>query len=1045
MKKKLMALLLAFMMILSNFVPVITRAQENEGKEDFSYIGYTAGPAGVGQKLYVEKKDDASDQRVVYCFNKTLHWPDTKTSQTNLAYKKTTGSVGDFEGKVNENSKYKGQVLIDKLKVVLLNGYPNSNKIQNSLNLSDEQMRGVTQMAVWHFTDNAYTKVSDLQSLSDAEALAYAILVNMAEPTVNGKPTLGADVKNHYLAEYQKEKTGYTIPNDLKIDMPENSTLDLYIQNDTKQADGKGYQNLLGAFLINKTTKEIIEIQKEKSKKEINISKFGKNGQLAGAELSIAKADAPNTVIKTIKSSADAVSKIELEVDTEYILNETKAPEGYQKISGVRFKVDSEGNIKVIDKGQYEDRTKPDDFGVSTVNTNLYVTDKVKPEKPDEPTPTPTKTKVIIRKYAKGDYKKLLEGAELELYKISEDGKEGTIVEGKSFTSDEKGKEFELTDGSYILKEKNAPSGYKKADDINFEVKNGKVIIDDKEAPKGIKNPFSYEAYSDLNDDNLMVPGNPYGKFYYVKKSGKDQVVYCFNATKHAPVDSYDAGENIEYNPFDGGEIKYNKIINPSVLYKYAQNPRIRTAELATKVTRIINAGYPNNNAGIKNIGLTDTQLRAATQLAIYYYTDSADLTDEGLEKLGDGFQFLKGNGEEASKIKAYAQSLINYSNSAQAPSNLSYDFYVANNGNYQNLIGTSYDPSDLHYVISMEDQKEDEQPTPEPEKPKSAYIFFSKQDILGNELKGANLKIVDAKTNEIVKEWISDGSTMTFKLNEGSYKLVETAAPKGYKIATEINFSIDKNGKVTADEGSLKTSTGNNVLVMVDDYKESKIFFSKRDILGEELPGAKLQIKDKETGKVVQEWTSGQTPQTFGLKPGNYEFVETAAPKGYKIATSINFEITKDGEIKADASSLKTVGSSKILVMVDDYEEKPGEEKPENPGEKPSEEPKKPDDKPSEEPKKPDDKPSEEPKKPGDKPSEEPKKPGEKPSEKPKKPNGSTSENHSKKTNKKSKLPSTGDGINRSFYVALLAVVGSVTLLIGIKKRKNNLNEEEK
>ena len=73
MKKKLMALLLAFMMILSNFVPVITRAQENEGKEDFSYIGYTAGPAGVGQKLYVEKKDDASDQRVVYCFNKTLH------------------------------------------------------------------------------------------------------------------------------------------------------------------------------------------------------------------------------------------------------------------------------------------------------------------------------------------------------------------------------------------------------------------------------------------------------------------------------------------------------------------------------------------------------------------------------------------------------------------------------------------------------------------------------------------------------------------------------------------------------------------------------------------------------------------------------------------------------------------------------------------------------------------------------------------------------------------------------------------------------------
>src|SRR5699024_6402430 len=156
--------------------------------------------------------------------------------------------------------------------------------------------------------------------------------------------------------------------------------------------------------------------------------------------------------------------------------------------------------------------------------------------------------------------------------------------------------------------------------------------------------------------------------------------------------------------------------------------------------------------------------------------------------------------------------------------------------------------------------------------------------------------------------------------LNEGNYNFVETAAPKGYKIATEINFSIDKDGKVTADEGSLKTSTGNNVIVMVDDYEETKLSFSKTDILGEELQGAKLQIKDKSNDKVVQEWTSGDKPQTFELKPGKYEFVETAAPKGYKIATAIDFEITSDGQIKADEKSLKTVGSANILVMVDDY-----------------------------------------------------------------------------------------------------------------------------
>ena len=201
----------------------------------------------------------------------------------------------------------------------------------------------------------------------------------------------------------------------------------------------------------------------------------------------------------------------------------------------------------------------------------------------------------------------------------------------------------------------------------------------------------------------------------------------------------------------------------------------------------------------------------------------------------------------------------------------------------------------------------------------------------------------------------------------------------------------------------------------MVDDYKETNVFFSKQDILGKELKGAKLQIKDKETGKVVKEWTSGETPSTFGLKPGKYEFVETAAPKGYKIATSIEFEITKDGQIKADTNSLKTVGSSNILVMVDKYEEKPG------------------------------DKPSEEPNTPGDKPSEEPNTPGDKPSEEPNTPNGKTSENQSNNTNKKSNLPKTGEGINKSFYVTLLGVVGTVTLLVGIKKRKNILNEEEK
>ncbi|MCT1989919.1 prealbumin-like fold domain-containing protein, partial [Helcococcus kunzii] len=101
----------------------------------------------------------------------------------------------------------------------------------------------------------------------------------------------------------------------------------------------------------------------------------------------------------------------------------------------------------------------------------------------------------------------------------------------------------------------------------------------------------------------------------------------------------------------------------------------------------------------------------------------------------------------------------------------------------------------------------------------------------------------------KVVKEWISGETSQTFGLKPGKYEFVETAAPKGYKIATSIDFEITTDGQIVANKESLKTVGSANILVMVDDYKETNVFFSKQDILGKELKGAKLQIKDKETG----------------------------------------------------------------------------------------------------------------------------------------------------------------------------------------------------
>ncbi|PPJ44312.1 hypothetical protein C0075_27380, partial [Rhizobium sp. KAs_5_22] len=55
---------------------------------------------------------------------------------------------------------------------------------------------------------------------------------------------------------------------------------------------------------------------------------------------------------------------------------------------------------------------------------------------------------------------------------------------------------------------------------------------------------------------------------------------------------------------------------------------------------------------------------------------------------------------------------------------------------------------------------------------------------------------------------------------------------------------------------------------------------------------------------------------------------IETIAPEGHKVATSIAFEITKDLKVKiADETlakkHLKKVKSNQIIVMVDDYKTK--------------------------------------------------------------------------------------------------------------------------
>ena len=81
---------------------------------------------------------------------------------------------------------------------------------------------------------------------------------------------------------------------------------------------------------------------------------------------------------------------------------------------------------------------------------------------------------------------------------------------------------------------------------------------------------------------------------------------------------------------------------------------------------------------------------------------------------------------------------------------------------------------------------------------------------------------------------------------------------------------------------------------------KVTKVKISKKDITTkEELPGAKLVIKDA-SGKVVESWVSTNEPKYIeGLAAGNYTLCETQAPSGYVLATEcIKFTVKADGTV---------------------------------------------------------------------------------------------------------------------------------------------------
>ena len=161
--------------------------------------------------------------------------------------------------------------------------------------------------------------------------------------------------------------------------------------------------------------------------------------------------------------------------------------------------------------------------------------------------------------------------------------------------------------------------------------------------------------------------------------------------------------------------------------------------------------------------------------------------------------------------------------------------------------------------------------------------------------LPGATLQLIDAD-KKVVDEWTTDGKPHSlYAISKGTYTLHEKEVPDGYVCAEDMEIEI----KETADTQRF---------VMKDDPIQAEI--EKIDAKTEKsLPGATLQLIDKDEN-IVDEWTTDGKPHSlYAIAKGTYTLHEKEVPNGYVRAKDMEIEIIETADMQQFVMKDKRVG----------------------------------------------------------------------------------------------------------------------------------------
>ena len=161
--------------------------------------------------------------------------------------------------------------------------------------------------------------------------------------------------------------------------------------------------------------------------------------------------------------------------------------------------------------------------------------------------------------------------------------------------------------------------------------------------------------------------------------------------------------------------------------------------------------------------------------------------------------------------------------------------------------------------------------------------------------LPGATLQLIDAD-KKVVDEWTTDGKPHPlYAIAKGTYTLHEKEVPDGYVCAEDMEIEI----KETADTQEF---------VMEDDPIQAEI--EKVDYEnGDSLPGATLQLIDKDEN-IVDEWTTDGKPHSlYAIAKGTYTLHEKEVPNGYVRAKDMEIKIIETADMQQFVMKDKRVG----------------------------------------------------------------------------------------------------------------------------------------